>query len=249
MARIGLLAVALSVTALFVGLGVWQLDRAEQKRAAVAQFVLRSSAPLVDLNERVFDDGSELSGYRVSAAGTYRGTTILLDNQVHNGRVGYLVYGALALNARNQSVLVNRGWLGAGPDRGRSPEVITPTGSQHLEGRLSLPPQGGLRLEGSEVIEPFGHGTWRVQAIDFGALSAVIGAELLPVTVVLLGDDAMNGFERDWAAPGSARGAPSGESRHLGYAFQWFALALTVVVVAGVLTLRARKSPTDNPGP
>jgi surfeit locus 1 family protein len=151
------------------------------------------------------------------------------------------VYGALALNARNQSVLVNRGWLGAGPDRGQPPEVVTPPGSQQLEGQLSLPPQGGIRLAGSEVIEPFGHGMWRVQAIDFDALSAVIGAELLTVTVVLLGDDAAYG--------GSARGAPSGESRHLGYAFQWFALAVTVVVVAAVLTLRAGKSHITSRGP
>ena len=249
MVRIGLLAVALGVTAFFVALGMWQLDRAEQKQTAAAELENRSFAPLVNLNERVFDDGSELSGYRVNAAGTYRGATILLDNQVHNGRVGYLVYGALALNARNQSVLVNRGWLGAGPDRGRPPEVVTPPGSQQLEGQLSLPPQGGIRLQGSEVIEPFGHGMWRVQAIDFDALSAVIGAELLTVTVVLLGDDDAYGIQRDWNSPGSTRGAPSGESRHLGYAFQWFALALTVVVVAGVLTLRARKSHITSRGP
>ncbi|MDQ3159743.1 MAG: hypothetical protein M3Q51_01825, partial [Pseudomonadota bacterium] len=31
-------------------------------------------------------------------------------------------------------------------------------------------------------------------------------------------------------------------ARHLGYAVQWFALSLTVLVVAVVLTLKARKS-------
>ncbi|MFP6814961.1 MAG: SURF1 family protein [Pseudomonadales bacterium] len=239
MARIGLLAVALGVTAFFVGLGMWQLDRAEQKRAAAAEFEMRFSAPSVDLNKRIFDDGSELSGYRVSAAGTYDGSTILLDNQVRNGRVGYLVYSALALNERNEGVLVNRGWLSVGSDRRIPPEVVTPLGSQRLEGQLSLPPQGGIRLEGSEVIEPFGQGTWRVQAIDFSALSAVVGAELLTVTVVLLEDDG-------GTSPGSAHGAPSRESRHLGYAFQWFALALTVVIVAVVLTLRAGKLHNGN---
>ena len=33
--------------------------------------------------------------------------------------------------------------------------------------------------------------------------------------------------------------------RHLGYAVQWFGLALTVLVVAIVLTLRARKRPSQ----
>ncbi len=69
MTRIGLLAVALSVTAFFAGLGMWQLDRAEQKRAASAEFQVRSNAPEVDLNQRVVDDGDARSGYRAAAEG------------------------------------------------------------------------------------------------------------------------------------------------------------------------------------
>ncbi len=233
MVRIGLLAVALSVTALFVGLGMWQLDRADQKRATFAEFQDRGNASEVDLNLRRVDDGVAVAGYRATAAGRYRGVTILLDNQVHRGRVGYLVYTAFELNGRNESVLVNRGWISAGPDRNRAPEVATPTASHHFEGRLSPPPQGGLRLKGSDLIEPFGDGMWRVQAIDFADLTTIVARELLPITV-LLDDDAPYGFARVWTPPGS------GVDRHLGYAFQWFALAITVVVVTLVLTLRGR---------
>ena len=241
MVRIGLLTVALSVTAFFAGLGMWQLDRAEQKRAASAEFQVRSNAPEVDLNQRVVDDGVALSGYRAAAEGRYRGATILLDNQVHRGRVGYLVYTPFELDRRKESVLVNRGWINAGPDRNRTPEVATPTVSQHLEGRLSPPPQAGLRLEGSELVEPFGDGMWRVQAIDFAELTTIVGEELLSITV-LLDDNAPYGFVRTWTPPSGARGVLKDEARHLGYAFQWFALAVTVVVVTLVLSLRGRMS-------
>ncbi len=241
MARIGLLTVALGVTALFAGLGMWQLDRAEQKRAIFAEFQDRSNAPEIDLNQRLVDDGTALPGYRVAAAGRYRGATILLDNQVHRGRVGYLVYTPFELDGRAEHVLVNRGWVSAGSDRGRAPEIATPRVSQYLEGRLSLPPQGGLRLAGSELIEPFGEGMWRVQAIDFAGLTTTVGAQLLPITL-LLDSDAPYGFVRAWKPPGNVRGELNAEARHLGYAFQWFALAVTVVVVTGVLTLRRGKT-------
>jgi len=235
--RIDLLAVALIVTSLFIALGMWQLDRAEQKRTTFAEFERRGNAPQVDLNQSGVDDAAELLGYRTAAAGRYLGTTVLLDNQMHQGRAGYLVYTAFALDGRREIVLVNRGWINASADRGRAPEIATPIVSQRLEGRLSLPPEGGLRLKGSDLIEPLAGGMWRVQGIDFTALNATVGAELLPITV-LLNDNAPDGFVRAWTPPGS------GESRHFGYALQWFALAATVVVVTLVITLRRGKAGT-----
>ena len=235
--RIGLLVASLSTTALFVALGMWQFDRAAQKRLMFAEFEHRSNAPEMDLNQSTVAHSAVLTGRRAAAAGHYRGTTILLDNQVHRGRAGYLVYTAFELNERKGSVLVNRGWVRASADRSRAPELATPTVSQRLEGRLSPPPKEGLRLEGSNLIEHLADGMWRVQAIDFVSLSATVGVELLPITV-LLDDDAPYGFVRAWTLPGSD------ETRHLGYMFQWFALAVTVVVVTVVLTLRSGKEDT-----
>lgn len=237
MARIGLLALALGGTVLFTALGMWQLDRAAQKRATFAEFERRGNAPRVDLNRPGVDDGAALPGYLAAAAGHYLGVTILLDNQVHRGRAGYLVYTAFELDGSDESVLVNRGWINAGMDRSHAPEFATPTVSQRLEGRLSPPPQAGLRLAGSDIIERLGDGLWRVQVIDFTRLTATVGRQLLPITVLLDGD-APHGFVRDWTPPGSD------ETRHLGYAFQWFALAITVVIVTVVVTLRSAKAGT-----
>src|ERR671918_698268 len=111
--RIGLLVAALSVTALFAALGMWQLDRAAQKRVMFAEFERRGNMLEVDLNQPGVDHSAALGGRRAAAAGRYRGTTILLDNQVHRGRAGYLVYTAFELNGRKESVLVNRGWIPA----------------------------------------------------------------------------------------------------------------------------------------
>ena len=145
--KIGLLVAALCVTALFVALGVWQLDRAEQKRVMFAEFERRGNTAEADLNQQGVDYSAALAGRQAAAAGRYRGATILLDNQVHRGRAGYLVYTVFELNGHKESVLVNRGWIRADADRSRAPDLTTPTVSHWLEGRLSPPPQGGLRLE------------------------------------------------------------------------------------------------------
>ncbi len=67
-------------------------------------------------------------------------------------------------------------------------------------------------------------------------LTTTVGVDLLPITV-MLNSDTPDHLVRSWTPPGSD------ENRHLGYAFQWFALAVTVVVVTVVVTLRSR-----NPG-
>ncbi len=103
--RIGLLVAALSVTALFAALGLWQLE----KRVMFAEFERRVNTPKVDLNQPGVDHSAALAGHRAAAVGHYSGTTILLDDQVHRGRAGYLVYTAFELNGRKESVLVNRG--------------------------------------------------------------------------------------------------------------------------------------------
>ena len=232
---IGLLALAVGVSALLIALGMWQLQRAAEKRTMLAEFERRGVAAIVDLNRSATDDAGTLAGYGAAATGHYLDFNILLDNQLHQGRAGYLVYTLFALDGGKPSILVNRGWIGAAADRSRVPRFDTPTMSQRLEGRLSRPPATGLRFEGSELIEHLADDVWRVQNIDFPGLSTSLGEDLLAITM-LLDADAPAGFVRNWMPPGSD------EARHLGYAFQWFAMALAVMVIAVVITLRSSKT-------
>ena len=91
-------------------LGNWQMDRAEQKRAAAAAVV------------RV-----ELSGEFDAAH------TVYLDNKLHRGRAGYEIVQPLRLSD-GRRVLVNRGWTAASASRDRLPEVRTPSGEVAVSG-------------------------------------------------------------------------------------------------------------------
>ena len=233
---LGLLVFALFLSALFTRLGIWQLDRAEQKRETLAEFDKRAEASELDLNRMFTRDSESMWGRYATVTGHYTGPIILLDNQILEGRAGYFVYTAFAISETELTLLVNRGWIPVEGDRSRIPEVINPTGEQRLKGLLSHPPQQGLRLTDSNLIERLSNSVWRVGGIDFNALSATgIGGELIPITL-LLEASAAGGFDRVWKPPSSD------EARHLGYAFQWFALAVTVVVVSVIILLRRTKA-------
>ena len=233
---LGLLVFALFLSALFTRLGIWQLDRAEQKRETLAEFERRADTSELDLNRMFSMDGGSMWGHYASVTGHYIGPTILLDNQIYEGRAGYFVYTAFTISGRELTLLVNRGWIPVGGDRSRIPEFVDPTGEQRLNGRLSHPPQQGLRLTDSNLIERLSDSISRVHGIDFDALTeTVIAGELMPITL-LLEASAANGFDRVWLSPGSD------EARHLAYAFQWFALAVTVLVVSVIILLRRTKT-------
>ncbi|HEU5282957.1 MAG TPA: SURF1 family protein, partial [Burkholderiales bacterium] len=90
-------------------LGNWQLDRAAEKLALQQRMDLAQHQPALHLpSEPVAAD--TLLYQRVEARGEFRPElTILLDNRVHEGVVGYEVITPLRLAHSDLHVLVNRG--------------------------------------------------------------------------------------------------------------------------------------------
>lgn len=212
--------VALLLFALLIGLGFWQLDRAQQKKALQAAFAIQSAhAPLA--LERL-DPGALTSRYRrVSARGRYDGEhQVLFDNQISEGRPGYHVLTPLKL-ASGGAILVNRGWLVADPARRRTPDVAVSEAEVIVQGRIGQPANPGLQFaeQGEEWPRV-------VQSVDYQRLSQALGYPLLPA-LILLDADAEQGYRRDW----QPRFGGFGPARHYGYAVQWFALALALAVI------------------
>jgi cytochrome oxidase assembly protein ShyY1 len=227
---------ALVLFAILLALGFWQLDRARQKAALHLAYLERAAAPPVDLAAAGGgrDDAGEMIWRRVRAVGRYEAAPVyLLDNQVHAGRPGYLVYSPFVLDGGTARVLVSRGWVAAAADRGLAPAVETPAGAIAIEGTAKpAPVTPVLRETPPETLAP---GVLRVQRIDLAAIAAANAWTLLPYEMRLEG--AEPGFVRDWPAPGSGR------ERHLGYAFQWFAMAAALFVIYLAVNLRRRREP------
>ncbi len=226
------------VVVLFVALGYWQLDRAAQKRSLADEFHRRQAAAVVRLNEvnGMADAANILPWQRVAVDGSFaKPTSILLDNQVSQSVAGYFVYTPFRLLGRDIWVLVNRGWLAVGEDRGRVPAVGVSDGALTIYGSVKAPPKTGILLA-EHQYEPMGEGIYRVQTLDLAMAEEILGVRLLPY-VLRMHPDSPAGFVRRWREPGY------GEAKHRGYAFQWFAMAAALVVIYLVINLERVAKP------
>lgn len=216
---------------LFAGLGVWQIQRAAEKEQLLAAIERGTRAPI----ELPYADSAlaRAEFRRVRAQGRFlTERQFLLDNRLLDGRVGYDVVTPLIL-ADGRTVLVDRGWLPAGPQREPRGEVaLDVSGPVTVTGRLWRPdPAVAL---GPAVAPSSGEWPRTVTRIDYEALGQELGRSLVPAVI-----RAERGTP--WVLTPRPLEPRFGPERHYGYAVQWFALALTVLIVTVALQWRRRR--------
>ncbi len=220
---------------MLIGLGMWQLDRAEQRAGLLATFDAQRTATPVDLNRDRVDAETMLFRPATADGAFLQERQLLLDNQTHRRTVGYNVLTPYRLAGRDQAVLVDRGWVPAGDSRATLPDVAMEAASVPIEGHLDQGPATGIRLGGMAD----GETGWplRIQYIDYDELGERLELELLPV-VLRLAPDSAEGFVREWR-PQHPDGY--GPERNRAYAVQWFGLATALVIIYIAVNLRRRR--------
>jgi len=203
---------------LFMVLGFWQLQRADERTAINAQLDARSQEPAVALGGVLAEDIEDLRFQPVVAEGQYDGDhQFLLDNQLQGQMVGYHVLTPFRLSGTNRAVLINRGWLPLETSREKLPDIHQlPSGVIRVAGRIDRLHRVGFRLEGADI--PTAGWPAVVQAPDADKIGQRLGYPVLPYQV-LLDPAAEGGYSRLWH---SVRLDP-GKNR--GYALQWFLFA------------------------
>lgn len=232
-ARVLPVLAACAAIVLFVRLGLWQLERADEVAALHSLMKERAQAPLLTLDATTLaqQDADALRGRTVGVQGSWESARqILLDNRISRGEAGYFVYTPLRIDGCGCALLVNRGWVAAGAQRRVVPVLTTPPGRRPIRAVAADLPQVGVGVrDGIETMAP---GIWRVQRIDVGELSRRLGMRVLPLTL-LLADDEPGGYRRQWQLPDLHA------DRHVAYALQWFSFAL--IVAALVVALHRRR--------
>lgn len=215
------------LVALLAWLGSWQLGRAREKSAQAHAFETSAAAPVA-----LPGGGSPPRYLHVSIEGRYVPVhQVLLDNMTHAGRVGYRVLTPFATTA-GATVLVDRGWLPLGRNRADLPDVGVDTSTRWIAGRLDELPRAGIDLQA-----PVGRGWPRVLSYPgWDALGSALGGPLYP-RIVLLDAGEPDGYLRDWQPTGLSA------DRHIGYAVQWYALAVTLAVLFLIARFRRRGTP------
>lgn len=216
--------VAAAAIAGTIALGQWQLGRADEKAARAAAIESLARSPAREVGRTPLDPVIEHQ--RLTARGRFEPAHLaLLDNRVRRGTAGYEVLMPLRIEGTELRLLVNRGWIAGTGSRERLPVVRTPEGEVRVEGRAQVAGQRIYQLAPTKVE----NGVW--QNVSIERVAAHAGLALQPV-VLLQDNDTGDGLVREWPAP------DAGVNVHKSYAVQWFALALLILVVYLVLSLR-----------
>ena len=168
----------------------------------------------------------------IEASGHYdQARQILIDNMVNADRAGYFVITPFALTGGGW-VLVNRGWVPLGASRADRPAIAVAGDTRRVRGRADNLPSPGIQLGTKGRLAP----PYPVVAAfpTHAELSQLLGESswTKATDLVLLDPAESDGYVRSWAPPGFP------PLRHIGYAVQWFALALTLLVIYVVTNLR-----------
>ncbi len=199
-------------------LGFWQLDRADEKRGIENAIVLAQSSP-AQLVEA--DDIHTKEHYRVLLNGYFdTNKQFIYDNQIVKGNAGYYVLTPFVLNT-DTAILVNRGFVPWYGKRGELADIKIDRRPSTIEVGLIKPKQR-IELQPQEIETTF---PILIQSLDLDQLSQLSNYQIIPM-LAQLDVKASNGFFRQWKPfYGSV-------DKHLGYALQWFLMALVLSIIA-----------------
>lgn len=215
-------ALALLAAAVTMRLGFWQLSRAAEKQEL--QRVIDTRAMLPPLDNLALAGGVGATPGHMHRRVVLRGRwleqhTVYLENRQMDGKPGFFVLTPLQLGGLPASVvLVQRGWLQRNfSDRTALPVLPPHDGEVQVEGRIAPPP--------AKLYEFAAQAGGKIrQNLDLAGFARETGLPLADFSVLQAGQSA-DGLRRDWAP------IEIGVDKHLGYAFQWFALSGLIVVL------------------
>jgi surfeit locus 1 family protein len=134
----------------------------------------------------------------------------------------------LRLEGSDRHVLVNRGWIARTANRAELPVLVTAPDAVVIQGIALVPRKRTLELS-DHVMEG---AIWQNLTIE-----RYREARPLRIQPFLIRqeNDAPDGLVREWEAP------DFGIDKHYGYAFQWFAIAGTILVFYAVTRYRRKQ--------
>lgn len=219
---------------LLIGLGFWQLDRAEQKRQIQLTHAKHQAKIPVELNLPELDNYTSFT--RIIAEGNFDNEHVwLIDNKQRQGKPGFEVVQPFLL-ASGGTFLVNRGWVAGLKLRTKLPEILMVEGSTIIFAEIMVPSMHPLLSAESTT------NSWPkvITAITPSIMKKYLGVDL-PSNYVRLDEASTGVLAAGWHVVATT------EAKHIGYAIQWFAMAAALIVCFVVMNtnftiwLRAKK--------
>src|SRR5688572_18535037 len=231
-------------TALCIRLGIWQLDRLEQRRAFNAQYASARAQSVLDLNQEQTADIAKMEWRSVEVSGAYDfANQVAVRNQYYGNQYGYHLLTPLRFDpsgtGQATAIIVDRGWI---PAEGNSVQAdwrkYDEPGIVHVSGQIRLgrakPAIGGvpdpLSEDGEKLV------VWN--NADIARIAAQMPYPILPVYI----QPAADANDTEPPIPFQPE-IELTEGPHFGYALQWFTFA-TILFVGYPFYLRKQETQT-----
>jgi len=230
----------LSCISLFVSLGFWQLERANEKEHIVNLYnerqLLKADKIFIiakgDIKEKYYRN------YKIK--GRYINKNFLIDNKIKNKIPGFNVITPFQIESSKELVLVDRGWI---PLEGKRENIVKNYEYLNHERIDTLVQEINGYIYPREKSYTIGkiatNTTWPIliQAIDFDEIKNFINEENLLISDVVFRLSANNnfGFKREWEI------ISMDSNKHMGYAFQWFSMAIALFILVLIFIMRKKK--------
>jgi surfeit locus 1 family protein len=222
----------LLASAVMARLGIWQLDRLEQRRIFNARVLEQQSEPALELDgESATLDLYSMEYRHVTVTGTYlHEDEIVLRNQVWEGEfgseLGVKLFTPLLIAGSDQAILVERGWIPEADAEDHS--AYFEEGPVTITGQLRRDETDfglGLRLQPDPELA---EGESRRNAwnnLDLERIAAQMETPLLPVYIQHFAEGGQT------QAPYASHAVLDlTEGPHQGYAVQWFSFAALLLI-------------------
>ena len=217
-------------------LGIWQLDRLQQRRAQNATYLAQiSAAPLLLTGQQLPAEPAELVDRLAVVQGHYDfSSQLVLVQQSYLGKPGAHLVTPLVIEGSERAVLVDRGWI---------PASVVDSSQLALYDRPAIDPVDGvIQLSqtldrGRETIVVGPQQEW--YRIDIAAIQEQMPYDLLPIYLL---ESPPAEFQEDLPY----RIEPEidlSDGPHIGYAAQWF--LFSTILGLGYLRFVSTRTPVS----
>ena len=200
-----------------ISLGMWQIERANEKKLIIANYdKLLVSAPIALQKNQMLNNWQP-----IETTGTYEDTIVYEDNAINNGKAGFKVYH-LFRNDDGTFIFIHRGFIERNLIKNNLPEVKIPTEKKSIYGTTLFKQNNtfvkNIEESDSRIIQEF-------------------NASLLIDKYPMLKDKYLHPFLFNLDIRDVNKYQPIEKpvnmtaSKHIGYAIQWFGLCAALIIL------------------
>ena len=200
-----------------ISLGMWQIERANEKKLIIANYdKLLVSAPIALQKNQTLNNWQP-----IETTGTYEDTIVYEDNAINNGKAGFKVYH-LFRNDDGTFIFIHRGFIERNLIKNNLPEVEIPTEKKSIYGTTLFKQNNtfvkNIEESDSRIIQEF-------------------NASLLIDKYPMLKDKYLHPFLFNLDIRDVNKYQPIEKpvnmtaSKHIGYAIQWFGLCAALIIL------------------